>query len=47
MSLLLHLKMKCLGVCLMAYVQDLYTENKKILVKEIKDRYAIFVDWKT
>lgn len=39
--------MKCLGVCLMAYVQDLYFLNKKILVKEIKDRYAIFVDWKT
>lgn len=37
--------MKHLDIDFTKYVQDLYAENKKILMKEIKESYAIFVDW--
>ena len=26
-------------------IQDLYAENKKILIKEIKECYVILMDW--
>ena len=39
--------MKYLGIKFTKYVQYLYAENKKILMKEIKKRYAIIMDWKT
>ena len=43
--------MKYLGINLTKYVQDLYEENYKTLVKEVKelnmDRYTMFTDRKT
>ena len=37
--------MEHLGIDFTKYVQDLHAEKKKILMKEIKESYAIFVGW--
>ena len=43
-------KMKHLGINLTKYVQNLYVENSKTLIKEIQEnlnRYSVLMDWKT
>ena len=45
-------KMKCLGINLTKQIQNLYGENYKMLMKEIKEglhkrREILFMDWKT
>ena len=44
-------RIKDLGISLLKETKDMYAENKKILMKEIRqhqrmERYTIFLDWK-
>ena len=38
-------KSEHLGMDFTKCIQDLYAENKKILIKEIKECYVILMDW--
>ena len=39
-------RIKYLGVYLPKEMKDLYTENYKTLMKEIMEKYTVFMDWK-